>query len=478
MNRLGTISSLKILCVFPYPGYLRLFGSTISALSDRGHRVTLAYEKPEKRAEVTNADESYGATVIGAVPSRSSDTHVLNSVQAVADYLRFATPAFAGRPYLRNRMRKYLPDGWGFLERVGAVPRVVERTAHNVARACEFLVPPSPKLRGFLADAAPDVLVISPLVLRGPGGVRQAQIVKAARALRIPVVLAVGSWDHLSSKGLIRVQPSLTVLWNAQQKREAVEMHGLPPERVVITGAPPFDFWFHLSPAVSRDAFLSVVGLPAGASYLTYVGSTRGIIAQSTELAFVRDWVSAVRASRHTRLRSMSVLIRPHPANASHWQDVDLGEGVTIWPREAPKVPMDDAAKLDYYHSLYFGSGVVGINTSAMIEAAIVGRPVYAIQRPDLEGGQGGTDHFRYLLPGAGGPVRAAATFDEHFDQVMADLRDPRPAADAAEAFVNSFVRPLGGDESASSRTASAIESAAATHRVAEHQEQHVIESA
>jgi len=474
---LGTPSALRILCIFPYPGYLRLFGTTVATLCHRGHQVALAYEKPDKRAEVTDADESYGATVIGAVPSDPSTRRLLTSVNAVADYLRFATPAFAGRPYLRNRMRKYLPDGWGFLERVQVVPRVVERIAHNLARACERVVRPSPKIVRFLKGAAPDVLVISPLVLRGPGGVRQANIVKAAHRARIPVVLAVGSWDHLSSKGLIRVRPDLTVLWNAHQKLEAVEMHGLSPDRVVITGAPPFDFWFGLSPAVSRDAFLSRIGLPAGAPYLTYVGSTRGIIAQSTELEFVRDWLSALRNTQHLRLRSMSVLIRPHPANASHWQDVDLGEGVTIWPRTPPKVPMDDGAKLDYYHSLYFGSGVVGINTSAMIEAAIVGRPVYAIQRPELESGQGGTDHFQYLLPHAGGPVRAAASFDQHFEQVMDDLRNPDPAARAAESFVSSFVRPFGGDVSASSRTASAIESAAPARRTA-HQGHHAIESA
>jgi hypothetical protein len=475
---LRTVPSLKILCIFPYPGYLRLFGPTLEALCDRGHSVALAYEKPEKRAEVTNADESHGATVLGAVPARAADTRRLNSAYAIADYLRFATPAYAGRPYLRDRMRKYLPDRWGFLERVGFVPRIVERTAHAVARAYERAVPPSPKLRSFLADAAPDVVVISPLVLRGPGGVRQAQIVKAARALRIPVVLAVGSWDHLSSKGLIRVRPDLTVLWNAHQKREAVEMHGLPADRVVITGAPPFDFWFHLAPTVSRDAFLSRVGLPQGATYLTYVGSTRGIIAQTTEVAFVRDWLKALRNSRHARLRSLSVLIRPHPANAAHWEQIDLGDGVTIWPREAPKIPMDDAAKLDYYHSLYFCSGVVGINTSAMIEAAIVGRPVYAIQRPELDGGQRGTDHFQYLLSEMGGPVRPARSFDDHFDHLMADLEDPGPAARAAEAFVHSFVRPLAGEESASARTASAIESAATLSGVTEFREHHAIESA
>ena len=455
---MGTSPPVKILCVFPYPGYLRLFGTTLATLCHQGHAVALAYELPEKRADRTDAVDSGGATVIGQVPPTPADqARLLNPVNAIADYLRFATPEFADRPYLRGRMRKYLPDAWARLERWRSIPRVVERTAHHVARACERLTPAPPAVVRFLADASPDILVISPLVLRGPGGVRQAQIVKAARRLRIPVVLAVGSWDHLSSKGLVRVRPDWTVLWNDHQKREAVEMHGLPPDRVVVTGAPPFDFWFDLSPAMTRAAFLASVGLPADASYLVYVGSTRSIVPQAVELGFVREWVAALRQSRHAPVRSLRVLVRPHPANAAHWQDADVGDGVVIWPREAPKVPMNARARLDYYHTLHFSCGVVGVNTSAMIEAAIVGRPVYAIQRPELAGGQWGTDHFQYLLPATGGPVRAASSYDEHFDQVMADLLDRAPAQRAAATFVRSFVRPLGHDQSASASIIGAL---------------------
>jgi hypothetical protein len=53
--------------------------------------------------------------------------------------------------------------------------------------------------------------------------------------------------------------------------------------------------------------------------------------------------------------------------------------------------------------------------------------------------------------------VRAASSYDEHFDQVMTDLLDPAPAQRAAETFVRSFVRPLGHDQSASASTAAAI---------------------
>ena len=46
---------------------------------------------------------------------------------------------------------------------------------------------------------------------------------------------------------------------------------------------------------------------------------------------------------------------------------------------------------------MYHASATVGLNTSAMIEAAIVGRPVHTILVPEFQHSQEGTLHFRYL---------------------------------------------------------------------------------
>src|SRR4030095_1382197 len=138
-------------------------------------------------------------------------------------------------------------------------------------------IPVDAALVEYLRGLDPDVIVVTPLVARGPSGVQQTQVVKAARRAGIPVALAVGSWDHLSSKGLIRVAPDLVILWNETQKDEATRMHGVPADRVLVTGAQAFDSWFGRAPSLSRDAFLSRVQLPTGRPMLLYVGSSRGI---------------------------------------------------------------------------------------------------------------------------------------------------------------------------------------------------------
>ena len=451
----------RILFVMPYPGYLRMYASTVLGLTARGHEVVLAYDKPDKQREQapTLARVPETPRVAGAVPTHGGPWRaLLIELGCTIDYVRFLSSR-DGTPYLRMRMEKYLPARAAALRRAGTWPAPVVRALAAIATVVERAVPVDPALVDFLRGIAPDALVITPLVLRGPSGVQQTQLVKAARRLGVPVGLAVGSWDHLSSKGLIRVDPDAVIVWNETQKHEAVEMHGVPAARVVITGAQAFDQWFSATPTLTREAFLTRAGLPSGHPVILYVGSSRGIARPELERAFVRQWIAALRASPDPGVRDASVLIRPHPGNFESWDTEDwAGLGpVVVWPRQRPRIPMSDEETAEYFHSLYYSAAIVGINTSAMIEASILDRPVYTVQTPDFSPTQGGTTHFHYLVEG-GGCVRSAATFDEHLAQLSAGLANPDEGKAARAAFVAQFVRPRGLATSATEHVVVAIE--------------------
>ena len=75
-------------------------------------------------------------------------------------------------------------------------------------------------------------------------------------------------------------------------------------------------------------------------------------------------------------------------------------------------LPIDGDSRAEYFDALYYSSAVVGINTSAFIEAGIIGRPVYAIILADeFSGTQAGTIHFRYLTEVGGGIAQAGREF-------------------------------------------------------------------
>jgi len=126
-----------------------------------------------------------------------------------------------------------------------------------------------------------------------------------------------------------------------------------------------------------------------------------------------------------------------------------------VFPRDGAN-PVDDADRADYYDTLHHGAAVVGINTSAMIEAGIQDRPVFTIVDSSFDDTQTGTLHFQYLLPENGGHLQRAADLDEHARQLAAAIDDGQ--APSARRFIETFVRPHGLGEPATPRLVAALE--------------------
>src|SRR5262249_35217563 len=286
----------------------------------------------------------------------------------------------------------------------------------------------------------------------------QADVVRAARRLGIPVCFPVRSWDNLTNKGLLREAPDLVLVWNDLQRSEAVELHGVPAERVVVTGAPAYDHWFDWRPSRTREQLCAEVGLDPAKPIVLYVGSS--LFIAPDEPAFVRQWVAELRAHGGL-LADAGLLVRPHPLAANGFRDLDLGDPLTaIWPR-AGEVPLGAPARRNYYDSIFHSAAVVGINTSAQIESAIVGRPVHTILAPEFRETQAGTLHFRYLVDDDFGHLHRAGSLSAHAEQLERSLREGDPEG-LNERFLLRFVRPFGLDMPATPLAVDAVEELAA----------------
>jgi hypothetical protein len=95
------------------------------------------------------------------------------------------------------------------------------------------------------------------------------------------------------------------------------------------------------------------------------------------------------------------------------------------------------------YDSLYHSAAVVGLNTSAMIEAGILAKPVLTIVSDEFSGGQDQTLHFHYLRASNGGLLHEARDLNEHVQQVAAALRG-ETGRERTLRFIERFVRPGG----------------------------------
>jgi hypothetical protein len=322
------------------------------------------------------------------------------------------------------------------------------------AAKLEGAIPTSRRIDRYIRKLRPDVVLVSPVVKVGSS---QIDFLKSARRLGVPAATCVASWDNLTSKGLLRFVPERVFVWNEIQRREAIELHGMPASRVVTTGAQLFDYWFEQRPRSSRGEFLRRIGLDLTQPYVLFLGSSpfvaRGL---DHEVRFVTRWIETLRTSDDERLRRLGIAIRPHPTGR-RWHEADLSqfENVVVWPRRSAR-PVTPEEQADFLDSLTHSAAVVGINTTAMIEAAIVGKSVLTIL--DQEFAQESTLHFHYLLEENGGFLHVASSLAEHVKQLARVLEDGDGQAEGRGRFIESFVRPHGLDRPATPILADEVE--------------------
>jgi hypothetical protein len=479
----------RILFVMLHPGFVRYYDDALQALAAAGHQIHVAFEVSRtKLGEDVTAQRLASISeriTCGPAPTRAESVRTFlarsdrtavrgggavrrwrdpdtraaawesfaTTLRLALDYIRYFEPAFASATALRARAEKRLPRVYPPLiravARMGSAARAgLSRMLHGL----ESLVPANAAIDDFIRQHRPDLLALTPLIELGS---QQVDYVKSARRLGVRSALCVASWDNLTSKGLIRVIPDHVVVWNESQKVEAVTLHGVRPEQVVVTGAQLFDRWFQAKPTRTRDEFCRRVGLDPARPFVLYVGSSMFIAPD--EIPFVERWLAALRRAEADRT-PVSVLFRPHPANAEQWRALEIGAAAAtaLWPPIGTDPTAADF-RSDFFESLYYSAAVVGINTSAQIEAAIVGRPVLTIHAPEFAHAQEGTLHFQHLVRADAGCVVEARTLEEHAAQLLAALDDPSSAVERNHRFIASFIRPRDPDAPAVTAFVNAI---------------------
>jgi hypothetical protein len=446
---------LRILFVMEHPGVGSLMPA-LRLLHQRGHRLKLGYEalkSVESHRELQDlADDCPGIEFMQLPAMGNSGWGALASwLRRSIDYLRYLEPRYPAETRLRTRAARKAPRATRNLARAVRLvgPPGIAALKRSL-QALEVCLAPPKHIQAFLSEQNPDVLLLAHLL---PIGTTHADYLRAAKRLGIRTVFPVRGWDNLTNKGLLRDAPEAVLVWNDLQAKEARELHRIPEQNVRLTGAALCDPWFDRGPSRTREEFCRDVALRADRPIVLYVCSS-GFVARN-EVDFVRGWIERLRA-RGGVFAKAGFLVRPHPLNAAQWTDVDLGEAARVWPRFG-EAPHDEASRDNYFDSLYHSDAVVGINSTAQIESAIVGRPVHTILADEFKETQQGTLHFHYLKADEFGLLHVARTFDEHAEQLEASLRGEGDDG-RNQRFLKRFVRPLGLDRSASGLVADAIE--------------------
>jgi hypothetical protein len=449
---------MRVLFMLAHAGLFRNFDSTLRLLVERGHDVHVSFDSDRYPSDAFNTLAArHENLTTGRSPEIRSDRWAAlgRHVRAGSDYVRFLDRRYANAPKLRARARRQVPI-WlrGLLGNEGRA-RALDRRLRSI----EALLPPSQEVVEFVRASGPDLLVVSPLF----GFPAQLEALRAAALLGVANCHMVASWDNLTNKGLMRTCPGTIVVWNEAQLREAVELHGVPRDRVSVTGAQNFDEWFARSPTTGYAEFTARLGLRPDRRYLLYLGSSSFIAPD--EASYVAEWLTRLRV--HPALADVGVLVRPHPQNARQWERADLREASQVVihppPGAAPQqTGRADWSRDDFYDSMYHATAVVGVNTTAMIESGILGKPVHTLLAPQFRHTQEGTLHFEHLRSVNGGLLHVSTDWDEHFASLAGSVERGDEPDPRSRRFVEAFVRPHGLDRSATPLVVDALERAAA----------------
>jgi hypothetical protein len=441
--------------------------STLAALDELDARVTVVFCRGRKAKKnvpaATPADDAAFLAWVDAIPARhpnltffeEGEGHAIRSrvsvdpsrswprtLRSYSHYLRRLGP----RNKYTERWRNYLPRRLRLLTSLSPV-RSVLRTDFAFRRltAMEDRLPADPAIHEWLRANDVDAVVASPTNRRNSS---EAEFVKSARRCGIPTAVSVLSWDTLSTKGLIPCPPTMLLAWNDAHASDAIDLHGLDPDSVVVAGSPFFDKWFREEDLDPRPEFLARLGLPPDARYLLYLGS-------STMIAFNESWL--VRQVRETldrtpALAGLELVVRPHPANDRLVHDLQDLPCVHI---DVSGLPFSDETQRHLAGVIRYADAFVGVNTSGMLDAIILDKPGFSILTDDYRETQADAPHFRDLLDAQALYLEPdLESFAERLASVLAG-DDPK-AAERAH-FVRRFVRPRGPEPAAGRIQAEAI---------------------
>lgn len=443
---------MKILFVFHNVFFFRYLDGVIRDLRSRGHDVVIAVDTKRMTAGYSDRALRLCIQETGCLEEAiiqpvkwSKAGAIIRDINGYANYFRKDHPS----PSWADQWKKYFSKGGQRLLNVRPLESMLHLSLSRwLLKTIERKWEPDSRILERLWKDRPDIVVACPFIWTMSA---DADYIKAAAKLKIPTVVAIASWDHLAGKGLFPLIPDATLVWNHDMANDAFYLQDIPEDKIVTVGSPPFDFWFDAVPTKDRGIFLSEVGLNPDYPYIVYLCSSRPI-AGSSEPAVVQSLIEKLKARND--IKNLQILARPYPSMAHVWDGVEIPD-VRIWPRNGDW-PDTDETRQTLFNTLYYSMAVVGINTTAMIEASVLNRPSMTLMTKEFEASQNGRAHFRQMLKG--GFLETAKDF-KSAAEILAGLFNGNDSKEQQRLeFARNFLRPGGLDRKASFFAAQAIE--------------------
>jgi hypothetical protein len=216
----------------------------------------------------------------------------------------------------------------------------------------------------------------------------EMRVVQRAREHGIPSLVVVDFWSQYRDRFTLpdgsRVVPDRIAVVDGVMRRELIQAD-FPEARLVVTGQPALEMLRAYRSAANRQAARAAVrghSRPAfSRTTVLYVSQPLSLQYSPDELGFhedqvLGDTVAALGTVLDTEQRHATLLVKTHPRDVL--ADVQRAVPRAHSPRLAVRIL--DSPDLDV-RLLALGSGlVIGMNSTALLEACLLRRPVVSYQ--------------------------------------------------------------------------------------------------
>lgn len=354
----------------------------------------------------------------------------LRFIRSYASYIQRATPS----NYYLKRWFHWMPANAQRLCSNTWVMRFL-RKPYSIEwlEKIDLWLPSNRYILRILRQIKPDWIVVSPADTRT---ISDAEWIKAGKKLGVRTAVVVLSWDNLTTKGLIHIRPDAVFAWNQIQADDAAQIHHIVKEKLHIVGAPFFDKWREAAALTQpRDSFMRSQRLNPDLPYIVYLGSSGNIAQDETWL--IRELATALKTSDDPLLQQVQLLVRPHSSSQEHLKKLaDLP--IILTDSAYIGVPFSKERQSNMFNTFMHCAVTVSINTSAIIDALLVGKSCISIETEQYHDTHIGSAHFKNLLDYQA--VILVNTMEECLYNIRRHLLGEDPLMQQRERFYKEFI--------------------------------------
>jgi hypothetical protein len=151
----------------------------------------------------------------------------------------------------------------------------------------------------------PDILIVSSL-----GTFMYDQyLIREARHWGTKVLSIILSWDNTTTHGMAAAVPDQVIAWTENMKKELVELHDIPKERIFVGGVAHFDHYYKEDTFLTKKQLCDCLKLDPNKKLLFFVTKSPSSYPWNSEIAEI-----ILQATKEKRIDpDCQLLVRIHP---------------------------------------------------------------------------------------------------------------------------------------------------------------------